>query len=155
MTIKIDNSPNWYEYLFVALLAFQGIAVIPSQYILLFPGIIILAINLLLYNKKANIILREASLEIHFKVGFVTYRKLHQHFTKIIVSQDSIHFYNDDEIVFSLDVGLAYDENEASSISLWAKQKNSSLGNKKNYLQIFNQIKQFYLSQNSPGIYKL
>lgn len=152
MTIKIDNSPNWYEYLFIVLASLSIAIVSPSLLYIMLLLAAILIINLSLYSKNANIILSQASFEIRFKIGFVTYRKFRQRFSKIIVGLDTVEFYDDDKMIFSLDVDPAYEDcedNEVSSISLWSKQRNISLGNKKNCLQVFSEIKQFYLSQNS------
>jgi len=148
MTFKIDNSPNWYEYLFVALF-FLSISALSLQAIMIFIPITLL-ICLLLYSKNAGIILGRTSLEIHFKAGFFRYRKFSRQFNKIAVDRDTITFYNGDQMAFSLDVGLSYDDddNVAHSISLWSGKKDISLGNKKNCLKVFNDIKQFYLNNN-------
>ncbi len=148
MTFKIDNSPNWYEYLLVAL-AFFSISALSLQAILIFIPVTLL-IYLFLYSKNAGIILGETSLEIHFKAGFFTYSKFSRHFNKITIDQDTIRFYNDDEMAFLLDVGLSYDDDDkVHSISLRSDKKDISLGNKKNCLTVFSVIKQFYLN-NTP-----
>lgn len=147
MNIKIDNSPNWYEYLFVALilLSFSGLSL---QGIMIITSITLL-INLLQYGKRATIVLNQTSFEVRFKTGFVTYRTFRRQFSKTISEHESITFYNDEDIVFILDVGLSYEENEAHSISLRANKKNYTLGNKKNCVHIFNEIKKFYSSDKS------
>ncbi len=105
MTFKIDNSPNWYEYLLVAL-AFFSISALSLQAILIFIPVTLL-IYLFLYSKNAGIILGETSLEIHFKAGFFTYSKFSRHFNKITIDQDTIRFYNDDEMAFYWMLALA------------------------------------------------
>lgn len=147
-TIHIDNAPNWYEYLFVVLLllGIVGFSWYHSTLLLLVSPVIIL----LLYSKNASITLRRTSFEIRFKTGFLPYRTFRQHFSKVVTGRDTIEFYDNDNMVFSLDVGLAVEDKEASEISLWSDQKNMSLGNKKNCLGTFREIKQFYLTQ-APG----
>lgn len=147
MIIKINNTPNLYEYV-IMVASLVGLSVYAWSYSLVWI-LISVVIILLWYSKRMTITLLRASLEIHFTIGPFTYRNFNRRFNKVTSDEEAIRFYDNSKIIFTLDIGVAPEENEAHAIALQADRKNFTIGNKKNYLQTFQQIKQFYQGQHS------
>lgn len=148
--LKVDNSPNREEYIMMAV-GLPGMIVfyVPHISYMIALCVCTLLVCLIQYNKKATIILHHESLEIRLKTGLITYRTYQQRFTKVETNATDIRFHSGGHIVARFDIEPAPDDDEEIEISVSLENTFTTLGNKKNYLQVFNEVKQFYQSADT------
>ncbi len=72
------------------------------------------------------------------------YREIRMNFDEIEISDDTIEFKTNSEIILMLDAGTAIEEKESSEISTRFLKKNFRFGNKSNHQKIFKDIAEYY-----------
>lgn len=122
---------------------YSGILLILSFYLWYYLPFILFVMLLIFFKYKTiEIEIINDWINIKWKVFNVTYRKRKKKFDTYKIDGDIITLWSNGIQEIKFDIGLAVEETEITSMTIWIGNKFYTVGNKKNAQIIFNQIKE-------------
>ncbi|WP_343859292.1 hypothetical protein [Fulvivirga kasyanovii] len=144
--LNLGGKPNTNEYIiFILACSVLLIPFFKHPYVLFLAFIVISLLALVLFTKRAKILMSENTLTVDRSILNIRFSKKQFTFSKVEINYDDIRFFDsNNNMILEIDIGLAIEQSNYEAITFYYESKSFEIGNRSTSELSFRQIQDFY-----------